>query len=202
MTENLKRAPLTKPTAAWGGLELLGVDIWPDRVQAGGVVQVTYRWVRRKPSAQDASDMVIAMFIDPKGEYWMKNDAFWLHDIHPVPTGLPTQMKPGLLYEDRRLLMVPSDYPPGNYALAVGLQKQAPVREEGKEPFAKEFYERNSFQSLDKFMGQGENGAVVQFSAGASGDWKEGLWPVTKSLYPIADPRFVPVAELQINHPN
>jgi hypothetical protein len=166
------------------------------------MVQVTYRWVRRKASVQDSSDMIVALLIDPKGSYWTKDGVFWLHDIHEFPMGSPPKMKAGVLYEDKRILMIPSDYPPGNYALAVGLQKQAPPREEGQEPFTREFYERNSFQNLDKFVGRGENDAVVQFSAETTGTWKDGLWPVSHSLYPIADPRFVPAAEIQIQAAN
>lgn len=190
-------APPVKALASWGGLDLQGVEIEPPRVRAGDIIEVTYRWVRRKPSAQDSTDMVSALFIDSHGSYWMKNGVFWLHDIHEPPEN-PPNMKLGALYEERRVLFIPSDYPPGDYALAVGLQKRAPARQEGEEPFSREFYERNSYQDLDKFLGRGENGAVVQFSSESSGFWKEGLWPVTHSLYPIADPRFVPAATLEI----
>ena len=189
--------PRVAPLASWGGIELLGVEIDPPRVKAGEIIQVTYRWARRAKSAQDASDIVAALFIDPHGSYWKKDGVFWLHDIHEPPEN-PSRMKPGKLYEEKRILFIPSDYPPGDYALAVGLQKQVPPRQEGREPFSREFYERNSYQNLDKFLGRGENGAVVQFSSESSGLWKEGLWPVTRSLYPIADPRFVPAATLEI----
>jgi hypothetical protein len=197
--ENSRKAPAVKPLVAWGGIELQGVDLWPPRVRPGDVVEINYRWVRRKASPQDSSDMVVGVFIDPKGNYWMKNGVFWLHDIHEAPTGGLAQLKPGSLLEDNRILFVPSDFPPGNYALTVGLQKKLPPLEMGKESFNREFYERNGYQNLDKFMGRGESDAVVQFSTAASDSWKDGLWPVTRSLYPIADPRFVPVAELQIS---
>ena len=195
--QNRGLAPKLKPLAAWGGLELAGVDIQPAQVRAGGIAKITYRWVRRKVGVQDSSDMVVALFIDSHGSYWTKNDVFWLHDIHSLPAGPPSQMKPGMTYEDTQILFIPSDYPPGDYALVVGLQKQEPV-EKGLESFSREFYERNAVQNLDKFMGRGENGAVVQFSAGGTEAWKAGLWPVTKSRYPIADPRFVPVAQVEI----
>jgi hypothetical protein len=182
-------------------LELSGVEIMPQQVKAGGIAQVTYRWVRRKSSPQDTSNLVVGLFITPHGNYWTKNSVFWLHDIHEVPAGLVSNMKFGRLYEEKRILFIPSDFPPGNYALVVGLQKQAPPPMAGQEPFNREFYERDNEQNLDKFMGQGENGSVAQFSTGGA-SWKEGLWPVTKSLYPIANPRFVPVAVLQIQPEN
>ncbi len=112
-----------------------------------------------------------------------------------------SQLKPGLLLEEKRILFIPSDFPPGNYALTIGLQKKLPPLEAGKESFSREFYERNGNQNLDKFLGRGENGALVQFSTTHSDSWKDGLWPVTRSLYPIADPRFVPVAKLQVLEP-
>jgi hypothetical protein len=194
----LKKAADEKPLVAWGGIELQGVDLWPAQVKPGDIVEMNYRWVRRKAGPQDSSDMVIGVFIDTKGNYWMKNGVFWLHDIHETPTGNPSGMKPGFLYEDKRILFIPSDFPSGNYALTIGLQKKLPPPEAGKESFHQEFYERNGYQNLEKFLGRGESDAVVQFSTSALDSWKEGLWPVTRSLYPIADPRFVPVAELQI----
>jgi hypothetical protein len=198
MVENPGPAARGKPLAAWGGLELTGVEVDPPQVKAGGVLVVTYHWARRKASAEDASDLVVGLFIDLHGNYWMRNGIFWLHDIHEFPAGSLSSWKPSFLYQDQRIIFVPSDFPPGNYAIAVGLQKRESPREEGQEPFNREFYERNSYQDLDKFMGRGENDSVVQYSAGGRADWKGGLWPVTASLYPIADPRFVPAATVQI----
>ncbi len=195
---SLRKAPAVKPLVSWGGVELLGAELRPSRVEAGGKVELTYRWVRRTAGPQDSSDMVVAVFIDPQGNYWMKNGVFWLHDVHEMPEGSPAGMKPGFVYEDKRILFIPSDFPPGDYALAVGLQKQASPLERGRESFDREFYERDAYQNLDKFMGRGEDGAVVQFSAASSCSWKDGLWPVTRSPYPLADPRFVPVAGLRI----
>ena len=202
IAKNPETAPKEKPLAAWGGLELMGVEINPPQVKAGGILQVTYHWARRKASAQDASDLVVGLFIDSRGSYWTRNGVFLLHDIHEFPYGSSSSMKPGFLYQDHRILFVPSDFPPGNYALAVGLQKQESPREKGQEPFSREFYERNGYQNLDKFMGRGESDAVVQFSAGGLDSWRSALWPVTKSQYPIADPRFVPVAQIEIQAAN
>jgi hypothetical protein len=188
------KAPSQKPIAAWGGLELLGVDLVPPRIKPGAILELHYHWARRKPSPQDSSDMVVGVFIDAHGSYWMKDGVFWLHDIHEPPSG----MRVGDLYEERRILFIPSDFPPGDYALALGLQRKLPPKAAGQEGFSKEFYERAAAQDLDKFIGRGQDGATVQFSQSASGSWKEGLWPVTRSLYPIADPRFVPVAALRV----
>ena len=132
----LKKAGDEKPLVAWGGIELQGMDLWPSRVKPGDIVEMNYRWVRRKAGPQDSSDMVVGVFIDTKGNYWMKNGVFWLHDIHEPPTGNPSGMKPGFLYEDKRILFIPSDFPPGNYALTIGLQKKSRLQKLGRNPLA------------------------------------------------------------------
>jgi hypothetical protein len=193
-----QKAPPGKSLATWGGLDLMGVGLYPQKVRAGGIVQVRYQWIRRKPSPVDRTNMVFGLFIDPHGSYWKKNGNFWLHDLHAPFWNDFGSLPAGALMEERRILFIPSDFPPGDYAFSVGLQKEAPPIVQGKESFNKEFYERASAQDLDKFMGRGQGGAVVQFSIDSSEGWKDSLWSATKSLYPIADPRFVPMAVLTI----
>jgi hypothetical protein len=193
-----KKAPLFKPAAAWGGIELKEVEISPQPVSQGQKIKMTYQWVRRKASPQDASDTVAGLFTDANGNYLMRDGIFWLHDIHEAPTGTMARLKPGFLYEDTRILFIPSDFPPGKYRLVVGLQKQLPARGEGHEVFNREFYERNSSQNLDKFMGRGEGGNIVQFSPATSGNFPDDLWTVTQSARPAGDPRFATVGELEI----
>ncbi|HVZ80753.1 MAG TPA: DUF2723 domain-containing protein [bacterium] len=191
-------APKTVPLASWGGLDLVGVGIVPQRVKAGGIVEIHYQWVRRRPSPQDRTDLVVGLFIDRHGSYWMKNGNFWFHDLHePAGEGFAA-IRPGTLREEKRVLFIPSDFPPGDYAFSIGLQRVLPPKEQGQEAFDKEFYERTAAQDLDKFMGRGEGGAVVQFSMDNSRAWKDALWPATRTRYPIADPRFVPASVLTI----
>jgi hypothetical protein len=111
-------------------------------------------------------------------------------------------MKPGFGYWEKRILFIPSDFPPGNYHLVVGLQKPVPAIREGQEAYGKEFYERGDAQNLDKFLGRGEEKAVVQFAAALVDSPGNGLWPVTKSADKLMDSRFAPVADLRISDPN
>jgi hypothetical protein len=191
------KAPSSKPLASWGGVDLVGVGLYPTKVKAGRILEIHYQWVRRRVSPEDGADLVFGLFIDRHGSYWMKNGVFWLHDLHEPPwQGNSAPL--GTLFEERRVLFVPSDFPPGDYALSIGLQRSQPSVKEGKEAYDKEFYERASAQNLDKFLGRGEGGAVVQFSMDNSKGWRDSLFPVSKSLYPIADPRFVPAGILTI----
>jgi len=196
------RLPVSQPVAQWGDVALERVDVSSRVVRQGEMTEFDYLWARSnsgglKEKVSKETSMVVALFIDRKGNYWTQNGVFWLQDIREPVDGSFSGLKPGFMYREKRILFVPSDFPPGNYALVVGLQKQEPVGK-GQEAFSREFYERNAAQNLDKFMGRGENGAMVQFSSESGDAWKGALWPVTKSLYPIADPRFVPVATLSI----
>ena len=191
-----------KPLAHWGKMGLESVVLSPAVVPAGGKVEITYRWTRLGPSPSDETDSVVALFADANGNYWMKNGVFWLHDIHEGPLGGLFRMKPGYLYEEKRILFIPSDYPPGRYRLAVGLQRSVSAKETGKGVFGREFYERGGAQNLEKFMGRGEDGAVVQFSAGASDSLKMGLWPLVSAAGKPADSPFAPTGELEITPPD
>ena len=102
-----------------------------------------------------------------------------------------------LYNQERRIVFIPSDFPAGDYKLVVGLQKIPSLKEEGKEAFDREFYERSAAQNLQKFQGKGENGALIQF-APAAGSPEGGFWPVTKSESPLTDPYFAPVPTLMI----
>jgi hypothetical protein len=195
----LKGQPLptdAKPQAAWGKIQLISVQIEPAQLKAGGFVTVTYRWTRRGKSIEDQSSSVVALFADDKGSYPTREGVFWLHDIHEPFGSTFANLKPGLEYVEKRVVMIPSDYPPGKYQLMLALQKQN-VKETGQETFNKEFYERSTAESLDKFEGRGQNGSLVQFST-ASQSNADNLWPVDQSFLPVFDARFVPTAFLEI----
>jgi hypothetical protein len=191
---------VSKPQAAWGKIQLLSVQIEPAKVRAGDFVVVTYHWERIGASLYDKTDSLLALFTDEKGSYSTREGLFWLHDIHePFGTAF-TALKPGLEYIEKRVVMIPSDYPPGRYQFMLAFQKKID-QQQGQETFNKEFYERSASQSLDKFQGRGENGSLVQFST-ASQTKRDNLWPVSQSLSPVIDFRFAPVAVLEIESPD
>ena len=193
-----KKPPQSRPLASWGGLELLGAQVSPPRVEPGGRIEMIFRWGLGKGEGRMRSQVsIMTLFTDEKGNYWMRGNVVWLHDIHETPF-FAGNMKPGLEYVEKRVLLIPSDFPPGTYFLMVGLQKGMTPKEEGRETFNQGFYERSGAQNLDKFMGRGETGAVVQFSTLSSGLAGEGLWPLVKSAVPPAGPHFVPAARLEI----
>ncbi len=189
-----------KPQAVWGNIQLRSVQIEPSQLKAGGFVTVTYHWIRTGRSVQDQSSSVVVLFTDDKGNYPTRDGLFWLHDIHEPFGSTFSGLKPGLEYVEKRVVMIPSDYPPGKYQLMLALQKQTP-KEEGQETFNKEFYERSAAESLDKFEGRGQNGSLVQFST-ASQSNVDNLWPVNQSLLPPVNSRFVPTAFLEIQSPD
>jgi hypothetical protein len=191
---------ITKPQAVWGKIQLLSVQIEPVQVKAGDFVTVTYHWTRREKSVEDQTSSVVALFTDDKGSYPTREGLFWLHDIHEPFGSTFANLKPGLEYVEKRVVMIPSDYPPGKYQLMLALQKQTP-KEEGQETFNKEFYERSAAESLDKFEGRGQNGSLVQFSTATQSD-ANNLWPVSQSLLPVTDARFAPAAALEIQSPD
>jgi len=199
----LKGKPLqaaAKPQAVWGNIRLLAVQIEPAQLKAGGFVTVTYHWTRSGRSVEDQSSSVVVLFTDDKGSYPTRDGLFWLHDIHEPFGSTFSGLKPGLEYVEKRVVMIPSDYPPGKYQLMLALQKQT-LKEEGQETFNKEFYERSAAESLDKFEGRGQNGSLVQFST-ASQSNADNLWLVNQSLLPAVNARFVPTAFLEIQSPD
>ncbi len=189
-----------KPQAVWGNIQLLSVQIEPAQVMAGNFVTMTYYWTRRGKGVEDQTSSVLALFADEKGSYSTREGLFWLHDIHEPFGSTFANLKPGLEYVEKRVVMIPSDYPPGKYQLMLALQKQT-AKEIGQETFNKEFYERSAAESLDKFQGRGQNGSLVQFSRASQGNG-DNLWPVCQSLLPVTDSRFAPVASLEIKSPN
>jgi hypothetical protein len=193
----VRRGASVKPLASWGNLELLGAGISPRQVPAGGRIEVAYRWARDASAGEEPLGAVAVLFADEKGNYWMKDGVLWLHDIHEIPIPVTTMGK-DLEYLEKRVLFIPSDFPEGTYQLVVGLQRQIPLKNQGRESFVREFYERSGAQNLDKFTGRGENQAVVQFSTTSSPMEGGGFWPVTKSSAALTDPRFVPAGTLEI----
>jgi hypothetical protein len=192
------RAPNSPALVSWGKIGFSSVAIRPQKVQAGGWMQIHYEWTRQAKSAAGESQALIALFVDEEGNYLLKDGVIWLHDIHVLPPEWFSLMKAGWIYEENRILFVPSDFPPGRYHLAVGLQKNTPQLVKGKEAFDLEFYERGQAQNLQKFMGRGEQDGLVQSSAITARGTEESLRMITRSTKPLRNPRFADVAELEI----
>ncbi len=194
--------PLTKePTlAAWNEVELRKVELIPSELAAGDILTLHYLWARRGPGGEDGTSQVMVLFLDEKGNYPLKDGVFWLHDIHDPPLYSFTRLMPGRVYDEERVLMIPSDFPPGNYRMVVALQKTLPEIHEGHESFRKEFYERASAQNLEKFMGRGAGQSLVQFSLDTGKNGSD-FWPMTRGIKLDGDPRFAQVGTLKVKAP-
>ena len=155
------------PLAAWHRVELRKLEVIPPEVETGGILTLHYLWSRSGPGSEDGVGQVMVLFLDEKGNYPLKDGVFWLHDIHDPPLYSFARLKPGKVYNEERVLMIPSDFPPGIYRVVMALQKTPPEIRSGHESFRQEFYERAAAQNLEKFMGRGENQSLVQFSNGA-----------------------------------
>lgn len=195
--------PFREPAAQWGDVVLQGAYLAPATVRQGGILEIGYDWYDsglkdRRVGTIRGTSAIVALFTDEKGNYWMKNGLFWLHDVHEPFDGSFQDIRQDELCEEKRVVFIPSDYPPGHYRLVVGLQKQMSAGQPGSESFKQEFYERGAAQEMEKFSGRGDEGGVVQFSASTTSNLPDELWPVTKSRVPLMDPHFVPVAEVEI----
>jgi hypothetical protein len=141
----------------------------------------------------------VVLLVDDRGRYWTRDGIWSFQDIHDLPAGYFTGIKPGFVSDEKRILFIPSDFPPGRYHLVIGLQKEGPGKGEGREAYDREFYERDSTEDFDKFMGRGEKGAVVQFKPEDSGSGT--LWPLTRWKGTLADSRFAPAALVTVVKP-
>ena len=197
---DLSTLPLSKepPLAAWHKMELRKLEVIPPEVEAGGILTLHYLWARKGPGTEDGAGQVMVLFLDEKGNYPLKDGVFWLHDIHEPPLYSFARLKPGRAYNEERVLMIPSDFPPGIYRVVMAFQKTPSEIRSGHESFRQEFYERAAAQNLEKFTGRGENQALVQFSAGAA-KGGDDFWPVTEGVVMSGDNRFAEVGTVRID---
>jgi len=185
------------PLASWHQLELRKMEVIPSDVVAGKILTLHYLWERMGPGEEDGTAQVMVLFLDEQGNYPLKDGVFWLHDIHEPPLYSFARLEKGKVYDEERVLMVPSGFPPGDYRVVVALQR-APARvEKGQESFRQEFYERASAQNLDKFMGRGAGQSLVQFSLGA-GKVGDDFWPLTSGRAFNGDWRFADAGRIRI----
>jgi hypothetical protein len=173
------------------------LEVIPPEVETGGILTLHYLWARRGPGSEDGVGQVMVLFLDEKGNYPLQDGVFWLHDIHEPPLYSFARLKPGRVYNEERVFMIPSDFPPGIYRIVMALQKTPPEIQTGHESFRQEFYERAAAQNLDKFMGRGENKALVQFSVG-TGKGGNDFWPMTEGVVALGDVRFAEVGTVNI----
>ena len=141
---------------------------------------------------------LVVLLVDDRGQYWTRDGIWSFQDIHDLPAGYFTGIKPGLSRTKANTL-----YPFGFFAGSVPFGCRPPEKgagkEEGREAYDREFYERDSAEDFDKFMGRGEKGAVVQFKPEGSGYGT--LWPLTRWKGTLADSRFAPAALVTIVKP-
>ena len=98
-----------------GEIAMLGFDVSGIRSRAGGTVDVTIYWTAQRPITETYQSFVHLVY--PEGKIWVQSD-------HLNPAGFPTNLWPTDRYiRDKHRLMLPSDLPPGEYALSVGIYK-------------------------------------------------------------------------------
>ena len=199
----IRVSPGALPLALWGKLGLMNVDAEPPMVQAGGRLALIYDWMREGASYADQSQLIAVYFADAQGSYQMKAGLLWMHDVHESFYGLMTfaQMRPHYWYEEKRVLFVPSDFPPGHYRVMVGLQKPGEAPRIGQESFKTDFYERAGSQNLEKFGAQPANDFLVQYAPETSDDFPLDFLPVTLNRYPLTHIDFATVAEIEVLPP-
>jgi hypothetical protein len=199
---DLPTVSLTKdpPLAAWHKVELRNLEVIPSEVEAGGILTLHYLWAHKGQGSEDGTGQVMVLFLDEKGNYPLMDGVFWLHDIHDPPLYSFARLKPRKVYNEERVLMIPSDFPPGIYRVVMALQKTPSEIRTGHESFRQEFYERAEAQNLEKFMGRGGNRALVQFTVGA-GKGGDDFWPLTEGVVVSGDGRFAEVGTVRIHSP-
>ena len=107
---------VSHPTAVNFGneIDLIGYDIDEARAQPGDTVDVTLYWRARGEMDQDYT--VFTHLIDDEGQIWAQMDD------QPLRGDYPTSFwDPGQVVRDKYELILPSDIPPGEYQLEVGL---------------------------------------------------------------------------------
>ncbi len=107
---------VSHPTAVNFGneIDLIGYDIDEARARPGDTVDVTLYWRAREEMGQDYT--VFTHLIDDGGEIWAQSDD------QPVRGDYPTSFwDPGQVVRDQYELILPSDIPPGEYQLELGL---------------------------------------------------------------------------------
>jgi len=98
------------------GIVLLGYEVVPAVVHAGGSVRMTLQWAAEAVPAADYT--VFAHLVDASGRLVAQADGPPRGGDYPTRVWLPGDRVP-----DQRVIQVPSDAPPGEYHLLVGMYR-------------------------------------------------------------------------------
>jgi hypothetical protein len=105
---------VTPVNGTWqNGLALKGYILIPQPVQPGQNLTVHFFWQTSQAVAENY--MVFAHLLAESGQIIAQNDALPRAGAYPTPW-----WQPGLTVEDRHILSIPPDTPPGRYPLLVG----------------------------------------------------------------------------------
>jgi hypothetical protein len=111
----LDQLPTNPVKANLGGkMELRGYDVSPGVGQAGDDLELTLHWRALEPMDRDYT--IFVHLIGPDGQLVAQHDGQPWWEVS-LPTSTWT---PGEELQDRHLLKLPPDTPPGTYSLRVG----------------------------------------------------------------------------------
>lgn len=184
------------PIAAWGGIELRRAFFEPIEGVQGSRVEVTYDWARTGAGPQEDASWLVVLFTDAEGNFPIHDGVIQLHGIHrPFDGNLPLWgMKGGRIYREKDVILIPSNFPPGEYRVVAALQKGvAPTLGSPTSPFGS--FLEDDRQGTSKFSGRPFGGSLLSFTQGPGG---EGFWPVTGSTLRPLNGHFVPLVKLRI----
>ncbi len=99
-----------------GRIELLGYEIHPSSVEAGGVFDLTLYWRAREEVEESYSVFVHAL--DAQGHLWSQGDSVPIDSMYPTSSWPVDQV-----VEDVHRVPVEGDAPAGGYRLAVGMYR-------------------------------------------------------------------------------
>ena len=119
-----------------GGPRLRGYDVGTQTLHPGGTLRVNLFW---QGEAGSGEGLYTFVHVRNSRKEWPVNPRtgsdIWAQDDHFTPGGLLTRdFLPGKLYRDEFRVALPTDLPPGEYFLEVGLLN--PVNSEQLDPQA------------------------------------------------------------------
>ncbi len=181
----------------WKGIALAGAAPEQGRIQAGGVLKLRYEWRKTGGAPLPPDLQVVVLLVDSEGKYPQVDGGPWLHDIHDWLNDweTPGRMKTGKTYAYDRWLFVPSNFPPGKYRVAVGLQVPLPPKSAIPKAGG-EFYGDGTWQAAWRVAGRGSWDSTMRFDTG-SPDEVNRLLPVTSPG--ALEGRFILAGEVEID---
>jgi len=137
---SLRQLPHRVEYTLGGQIELLGYDLEVGDGELGmGDFELTLYW--RAKAGVENDYTVFVHLVDQEGELWGQGDGVPMRGMYPTSAWLP-----GQLIEDKHLVQVSPDVPPGSYRVLVGLYDPA---------------------TLERLEAAGPEGAVLSEAEGA-----------------------------------